>query len=74
LASDRKKIRSVLKNPLLMLYILQNDKTDDTSAFAAFGISFPGDVLSKDETVNLKINTVYYNNLLKDLEDETDDE
>jgi Z1 domain len=74
LASDRKKIRSVLKNPLLMLYILQKDKTDDTSAFAAFGISFPGDVLSKDETVNLKINTVYYNNLLKDLEDETDDE
>lgn len=74
LDSDRKKIRSVLKNPLLMLYILQKDKTSDSSAFAAFGISFPGDVLSKDETVNLKINTVYYNNLLKDLEDETDDE
>lgn len=71
LGSNRKKIRAISKNPLLMLHILE---TKDFGDFAAFGISFPGNVLSQNETVNLKINTVYYNNLLKDFEDETDDE
>ncbi len=72
LGSNRKKIRQKLKNPLLMLHILD---TPDDERLAAFGVSFPGDVLSKAETINLKINTVYYKNLLEELklEAESDD-
>ncbi len=54
-----------------MLHILETESDGD---FAAFGISFPGNVLSQDETISLKINTVYYENLLKELEDEMNDE
>ena len=60
-----------MPNPLLMLHILEVKEKED---YAAFGVSFPGNALSKSETVSLKINTVYYENLLKDFEDETDDE
>jgi len=72
LGSNRKKIREQLKNPLLMLHILE---TPEDNRLAAFGISFPGNVLSKTETINLKINTVYYKNLLEELklEAESDD-
>ena len=71
LGDNRKGIRAVLINPLLMLHILETESDGD---FAAFGISFPGNVLSQDETISLKINTVYYENLLKELEDEMNDE
>jgi len=72
LGSNRRKIRQKLKHPLLMLHILE---TPDDESLAAFGVSFPGDVLSKKETISLKINTVYYKNLLEDLrlEEESDD-
>jgi len=72
LGSNRRKIRKNLKNPLLMLHILE---TPEDERLAAFGISFPGDVLSRGETIKLKINTVYYKNLLEELklEAESDD-
>ncbi len=70
LGDKRKEIRRILPNPLLMLHILEAKEGD----FAAFGISFPGDALSSGKTVSLKINTVYYNDLLKQLEEETNDE
>lgn len=70
LSSNRKKIRQKLNNPLLMLHILE---VEGNSRLAAFGISFPGDVLSQEETINLKINTVYYQNMLEELENESDD-
>ena len=62
LGSQRNEIRNNLKNPLLMLHILQIDQDEK---LAAFGTSFPGNVLSQDETINLTINTVYYQNLLE---------
>jgi len=70
LGSNRKEIRKKIKNPLLMLHILE---TSEDERLAAFGVSFPGDVLSKSETINLKINTVYYKNLLEDMEVVSDD-
>ena len=77
LGSNRKEIRKNLKNPLLRLHILDvRDKETGLvidEKLAAFGVSFPGSALSKNETVNLKINTVYYKNLLEDLEIESDD-
>ena len=72
LGSNRKKIREKIEKPLLMLHIL---KTEIDDRLAAFGVSFPGNVLSSEETINLKINTVYYKNLLDELklEEESDD-
>jgi hypothetical protein len=63
MASNRKETRRVMKNPLLRLHILE---TKEDEKLAAFGMSFPGNILSTDETVNLTINTVYYQNLLND--------
>jgi len=71
LKSNRQSIREKLQNPLLMLHIIEAKDFDNT--IAAFGVSFPGNVLSIDQTVNLKINTVYYKNLLKELEENSDD-
>ena len=67
LQKERREIRAVPgRKPLLMLHILDTNEGD----FAAFGVSFPGSAASPGETVKLKINTVYYNDLLKDLEEE----
>lgn len=68
---DRRLAREKLLRPLLMLHVLD---TGDESVDAAFGISFPGNVLSTQETVKLKINTVYYQDLLKDLESDEEDD
>lgn len=71
--NDRAAARSKMKRPLLMLHILQQkavekDMQDPIETIAAFGISFPGDVLSEEKTIKLKINTVYYQNLIEELE------
>lgn len=70
--SDRKSIRREMSRPLLMLHVLQ---VDEMEPLAAFGVSFPGSVLSEGETVSLKINTVYYQNLLEEMgyEEDADD-
>ncbi|RTY87551.1 endonuclease [Flavobacterium sp. GSN2] len=69
---DRKEARKIMKRPLLMLHILEPDDKTMPAELAAFGATFPGSVLSTSETITLKINTVYYNNLLKDLEGENE--
>jgi hypothetical protein len=74
IGNDRLLTRSVMSRPLLMLHILEQKLSEDQQdlipidQIAAFGISFPGSVLSKEDTIKLKINTVYYENLLKELE------
>ncbi|RWX02206.1 Z1 domain-containing protein [Flavobacterium cerinum] len=73
--TKRNDARKLMKRPLLMLHIIQQNTEIPlikNNALAAFGASFPGDVLSDTETITLKINTVYYNNLLKDIEDENE--
>jgi hypothetical protein len=75
--NDRASARREMKRPLLMLHILQQKPTnnpDETiiDSIGAFGISFPGSVVSDDETIKLKINTVYYQNLLEELDYEKD--
>jgi hypothetical protein len=72
--NNRQLTRSKMKRPLLMLHILQqklSEKQQDITpinTIAAFGISFPGSVLSEEDTIKLKINTVYYQALLEELE------
>jgi hypothetical protein len=72
LGSDRTSTRSQLQRPLLMLHILQPSNIDTIQEISAFGVSFPGDVLSNADTIKLRINTVYYSNLLEELEREKD--
>lgn len=76
--TDRTKARKLIKRPLLRLHIMQPKakvSSLNIDTLAAFGTTFPGDVLSEAETITLKINTVYYNNLLKEVESdkESDD-
>lgn len=85
LSNSRGKTREYLSRPLLMLHILEesvNNEKDITQEssniikeISAFGVSFPGNVASKSETITLRINTVYYQNILKELEEneESDD-
>jgi hypothetical protein len=79
ISDDRISARSELKRPLLMLHILEPEyvqtEFDEIKDLPAFGVSFPGTVLSNEKTIRLKVNTVYYQNLLKELEyeKETDD-
>lgn len=75
--NNRGAARKIMPRPLLMLHIIEPDIhiSEEVQALSAFGVSFPGDILSNNETITLKINTVYYNNLLKELEieNESDD-
>lgn len=76
--TNRIEARRIMNRPLLMLHIIEPNPEISSiadNALAAFGASFPGDVLSDTETITLKINTVYYNNLLKEVEsdNESDD-
>ena len=80
--NNRKGIRKTREdekgNPLLMLYILDL-KDKDTGLLipnvVAFGISFPGNALSNTETVKMKINTVFYDDLLnQELENNVSDD
>jgi hypothetical protein len=64
----RKNIRQNMEKPLLMLHVLDTSIDDK---LAAFGISFPGGVSSKNKTIKRKINSVYIKNLLD--EEEYDD-
>jgi Z1 domain len=86
LSNDRGKTRENLSRPLLMLHILEesigkdgaenmDNRSDLINEIAAFGVSFPGNAASRSETITLRINTVYYQNLLKELEEneESDD-
>ncbi|MFV8271484.1 Z1 domain-containing protein [Flavobacterium sp. GT2N3] len=68
--TDRPQARRLLPRPLLRLHILEPTSKLSTltvDVLPAFGISFPGDI-TNDNTVTLKINTVYYSNLLKEIE------
>lgn len=80
IASKRTKTREHLPRPLLMLHLLEendegiHDERERISEILAFGVSFPGNVASKEETITLKVNTVYFQNLLKELEIEENEE
>ena len=67
--TNRVDARQVMERPLLMLHIIEpNPEIAGHNALAAFGASFPGDASTDNETITLKINTVYYNNLLLEVE------
>jgi hypothetical protein len=62
--------RSKMKNPLLMLHVLDLVGFDDK--LAAFGVCFPNNGLSSNQTVAYKVNTVFESGLDDILADEED--
>ena len=76
LGSKRKDIRLNMKKPLLMLHILENKSLPNSKdkSIAAFGVSFPGGIKSQNQTIRLKINTVYLDKLKEQFEDDDYDD
>jgi len=81
LKKSRRDTRANLARPLLMLHIIepeflneQHKSVHTMKEIAAFGVSFPGNVLSREETVRLKINTVYYQNLLEQIDNDSEND
>jgi hypothetical protein len=74
--TDRKKMRKLRTKPLLLLYFIEGTLKDSKNNFdlLGFAISFDGDIGTNNQTTKLKINTVYYQNLLENLNSESDDE
>jgi hypothetical protein len=80
LGSKRKDIRAVMPKPLLMLHIVEaSEDSEDSkepiqidSELAAFGMSFPGGIKSKNKTIKSIINSVSIKNLLR-YENDADD-
>ena len=68
---SRTKIRINMKNPLLMLHIIEAEQCEK---IVAFGVSFPGGVEKDKKIVKLKANTVMIEKLKKELEDEEYDD
>lgn len=67
--NKRGEARKILPRPLLMLHIIESDRIKE---IAAFGVSFPGSAVSRKEIITMKVNTVYYNNLLIELDEENE--
>lgn len=74
-SSRRKVSRALLEKPLLMLHILdaniweEVNKTkvkcgNESITLAAFGISFPGGIVSGNKNIRLKVNSVYIDQVL----------
>lgn len=80
-SNDRKGAREKLKNPLLMLHIIDGKiiledtkvEIDCIENICAFGISFPGGIKSGHRTVKVKINSVTIKNLIEKQEEDSDD-
>lgn len=74
LNNKRKESRAARSKPLLMLHILEVEDRDNAplpfDEIAAFGISFHGDALTEAKPVRMMINTVYYDQLLENLQQE----
>ncbi len=73
--SQRRASRALLEKPLLMLHILdatvweEVDKIkvrcgNESKTLAAFGISFPGGIISGNKNIRLKVNSVYIDKVL----------
>ena len=74
---DRKKMRKIRNRPLLILYFIESEIKDTNIVLdnlTGFSVSVDGDIDSKTHMVKMMINTVYYQNLLDNLNETSDDE
>lgn len=73
--TDRKLMRKLRKKPLLILYFIESEIKDTNilDNLMGFSVSVDGDIDSKTHMVKMMINTVYYQNLLDNLNEISDD-
>ena len=70
-------MRKLRTRPLLLIYFIQSNILDTTISLdniLGFSISVDGDIDSNSQTVKMVVNTVYYQNLLENLNELYDDE
>jgi hypothetical protein len=75
--TNRKLMRKLRTRPLLLIYFIQSNIIDTTITLdniLGFSISVDGDIDSNSQTVKMVVNTVYYQNLLENLNELYDDE
>lgn len=75
--TNRKLMRKLRTRPLLLIYFIQSNILDTTISLdniLGFSISVDGDIDSNSQTVKMVVNTVYYQNLLENLNELYDDE
>lgn len=75
--TNRKLMRKLRTRPLLLIYFIQSNILDTTITLdniLGFSISVDGDIDSNSQTVKMVVNTVYYQNLLENLNELYDDE
>jgi hypothetical protein len=75
--TNRKLMRKLRNKPLLLIYFIQSNILDTTitlNNILGFSISVDGDIDSNSQTVKMVVNTVYYQNLLENLNELYDDE
>lgn len=80
--SRRKKARSMLKRPLIILHLIESDiikKGDpegvvkETIILPAISVSFPSTIESGNKNIKLRVNSVYLDKVLKDEQQGDDD-
>jgi hypothetical protein len=75
--TNRKLMRKLRSRPLLLVYFIQSniDKKNITlDNILGFSVSFDGDIDSNSQTIKMVVNTVYYQNLLDNLNEIYDDD
>lgn len=75
--TNRKTMRKLRTRPLLLIYFIQSNILDPIITLdniLGFSISVDGDIDSDSQTIKMVVNTVYYQNLLENLNELQDDE
>jgi hypothetical protein len=75
--TNRKLMRKLRSRPLLLIYFIQTNIVDTSKKLdniLGFSISVDGDIDSNTQVVKMVVNTVYYQNLLENLNEISDDE
>jgi hypothetical protein len=75
--TNRKLMRKLRKRPLLIIYFIQSniaEKNITLENILGFSVSIDGDIDSNSQIVKMVVNTVYYQNLLDNLNEIHDDD
>jgi hypothetical protein len=75
--TNRKQMRRLRQRPLLLIYFIQSNIQNlglTLYDILGFSISVDGDIESNTQVVKMVINTVYYQNLLENLNEINDDD
>jgi hypothetical protein len=73
---NRKLMRKLRTRPMLIVYFIQSKIAENNiilDNILGFSVSVDGDIDSNSQTIKMVVNTVYYQNLLENLNDLCDD-